>query len=94
MKFKKMLGGMEMGTPWGEELADLREEKWERLLEEKSEKAGKTLEDAKKSTKSAEWKVKIAGALRKQTTATNLWIAECLGMGHPNRVRNLIKERL
>jgi hypothetical protein len=40
----------------------------------------------------AVWKVKIAGALRKQTTATNIWIAERLAMVHPNRVWNLTKE--
>jgi len=94
-ELKKMLVEMEKGTPWGgEEMAELREAKWERVLEEKLEKIGKTLEEAKKSPKSAEWKVEIAGALRNQTTATNIWIAERLAMGHPSRVRNLIRGAL
>ncbi len=72
----------EMGAGVGGEAGEIRKN------------LGKTLEDAKKSAKSAVWKVKIAGALRKQTTATNIWIAERLAMGHPSHVRNLIKEIL
>ena len=94
-EIKKMLEQMEKEAPWeGEDMAELREAKWERALEEKLEKEGKILEDAKKSPKSADWKVKIAGALRAHITATNLWIADRLAMGHPSRVRNLSKEKL
>lgn len=75
-------------------MTELRGAKWERALDEKLEKEGKTLEDAKKSSKSAEGKVKIAGPLRAHTTATNIWIVDRLAMGHPSRVWNLIKEKL
>ncbi len=92
---KKMLIEMEKEGSWGgEDMAELREAKWEQFMEEKLKKEGKTLDDARKEHKSAEWKVRIAGALRSQTTATNIWIADRLAMGHPSRVRNLIKERL
>lgn len=94
-ELKKMLIEKEKESAWGgDDLAELREAKWERVLHEKLEQAGKTMDDAKKSPKSTEWKVKIAGALREYTTATNLWIADRLAMGHPSRVRNLIKEKL
>jgi len=93
-ELKKMLDQREKEAPWGgEEMTELREAKWERALDEKLEKEGKTLEDAKKSPKSAEWKVKTAGALRAHTTATNMRIADHLATGHPSRARNLIKEK-
>jgi len=63
-------------------------------LKEKLNKAGKTLEEAQKSPKSAEWKVEIANELRAHTTATNLWNADRLALGEPNRARNLTKETL
>jgi hypothetical protein len=75
-------------------MTELREAKWEQFLEERLKREGKGLEDARKERKSAEWKVRVAGALRAQTTATNIWIADRLAMGHPSRVRNLIKEKL
>ena len=95
MALKKMLDQMEKEKPWGgEDVAELREAKWQRALDEKLGNEGKTLEDTKKSPKSDEWKVKIAGALRAHIAATNLWIADRLAMGHPSRAGNLIKEKL
>ncbi len=32
----------------------------------------------------------IAGELKRETTATNPWIANVLSMGHPSRIPNLI----
>jgi len=32
----------------------------------------------------------IAGELKRETTATNPWIANALSMGHPSRIPNLI----
>jgi putative transposase len=43
--------------------------------------------------KGADWKVKIARRLRRETTASNPWIAQRLHMGHPSRVSNLINEK-
>ena len=36
--------------------------------------------------KSAHWKIVLARELRKQTSATNPWIAHRLNMGHPSNV--------
>ncbi|MFU8848968.1 MAG: hypothetical protein ACNA77_09675 [Opitutales bacterium] len=52
----------------------------------------KTGADITSSPKGADWKVRIAKKLRKETTAKNPWIAERLGMGHPNYVSNLVNK--
>ncbi|MBE2202826.1 MAG: transposase [Chthoniobacterales bacterium] len=38
------------------------------------------------------WNIRVAAALRSQTTATNAWIAQRLVMSHPSRARNLIRD--
>ena len=48
--------------------------------------------DIERSPKGADWKVKIAKRLRKETTAKNPWIAKRLQMGHPNYVSNLVNQ--
>lgn len=68
------------------ELKELKQAEWERVLGELLIQVGKTPEDAEVDRKSAEWKVSIAGALRRKTTASNRWIAEKLHMGAANSV--------
>jgi hypothetical protein len=90
---KKMYAALEEPAGWGgREVAELREEKWERALTALMRSAGKTKRDALRAPKGAHWKVRIARELRSHSTATNAWIAERLAMGHPTRVCNLIRD--
>ena len=90
---KKLYAELEEPKGWGgREVAELREEKWERALVALPRRTGKTEKDRLEARKSAKWKVRIARGLRSRTTATNAWIAERLAMGHPTRVCNLIRE--
>jgi putative transposase len=84
----------ESGSPEGEEWAELRETKWEKLLLSLLKAANKTKRDVTRDAKSAPWKVKIARELRNKSTATNGWIAKRLVMGHPTRVCNLIRGKM
>ena len=59
----------------GPELAELRKVKWERLFSHAMKSAGKTREDARNDPKSAKWKVRVARKLRRNSAATNGWIA-------------------
>ena len=89
---KKIYAQLKEPGEWGgPEVAELREEKWERALAALLRKARKTDEDALDAPKSAKWKIRIARELRSASTATNAWIAERLAMGHPTRVCNLIR---
>jgi len=83
-----------VGEAVGRECGELKEAKWERVLMEELKEEGKSLDGAAVESKAVDWKVRIASALRKNTTATNGWIAEQLCMGHPSRVRNLIRDTL
>ena len=49
-------------------------------------KRGKTQKHMDEDKKSAHWKIVLARELRKQTSATNPWIAHRLNMGHPSNV--------
>jgi hypothetical protein len=68
-------------TPGGDDVGELKEAAWMRTLEDLLKTAGKTRPDALDDWCGAEWKVKIAVALRRTTTATNDWIARELSMG-------------
>jgi len=53
-------------------------------------RSGEAFEKCLTDRKGADWKVTIARRLRRETTASNPWIAQRLNMGHPSRVSNLI----
>jgi len=94
-ELKSMYREMEgAGEAVGVEFGELKEAKWERVLMEELRREGKNLKAAVAEPKASDWKVRIAGVLRQKTTATNRWIAERLSMGHPSRVRNLIRDEL
>lgn len=76
----------------GVDLKELNEARWERVVCEEMARQRKTGTDITGSPKGADWKVRIAKKLRKETTAKNPWIAERLGMGHPNYVSNLVNQ--
>jgi putative transposase len=92
---KKMYAELEEPAGWGgRDVAELREEIWERALNALMRRAGKTKANALRAPKGAKWKVSIARELRSRSTATNAWIAERLSMGHPTRVCNLIRANM
>jgi putative transposase len=62
-------------------LQDTREAIWQEELTKLLRKQRRTLADAAKERKSADWKTVIAAALKTRTTATNRWIGVALNMG-------------
>ena len=74
----------------GVDLKELNAARWERIVIEEMLRRKVTEADILSSPKGADWKVRIAKRLRKETTAKNPWIAKRLGMGHPNYVSNLV----
>ena len=89
----KKLSSKHPAVVWaGESGRELNEEQWERITADELKKLKKGDRDIQQDMKGAPWKVKIARRLRKETTASNPWIAKRLRMGHPNRVSNLLNE--
>ena len=89
---KKLYAELEEPAGWGgAEVAELREEKWDRVLATLLSAAGKTRGDALRASKNAKGQVRIARERRSRSTATNAWIAQRLAMGHATRVCNLIR---
>lgn len=78
----------------GKDWAELREATWENMLKSFMKASRKSAGDAERDSKSALWKIAIAKTLRAKSTATNAWIAQRLGMGHPTRVCNLIRKEM
>ena len=76
----------------GGNVQELREGKWVAELEKCLKSGGKTAQDVAEAAKSAPWKIRIARELKRTTTATNPWVAKKLGMGHPSRIPNLLKD--
>lgn len=80
------------GTDWeGTDYKTLTEEKWEVLVAKELKRRRKREQHVLNSPKGADWKVAIARVLRKQTSASNVWLANRLNMGHPNRISNLLR---
>lgn len=70
----------------GKELREANELKWELLLERGLNVLGKDTTAILKDKKSEQWKVMLAAAIKKHTSATNVWITEKLNMGIPQAV--------
>lgn len=69
---------LQRGDAESQEVAEsLRQEALDRALKQ----VGKKREDLLREGKSAPWKLAIASALKKRTTATNRWLGENLRMG-------------
>ena len=82
------LGSLPLGG--GAEVAELREEKWDRVLAALLRAAGKRRGDALRAPKNAKWKVRIARERRSLDRDKRL-DRSGLAMGHPTRVCNLIR---
>jgi len=74
----------------GRDYNDLKEARWNQIVGQELSRLKKKEIDLSNSRKGAKWKVEIAIRLRKETIASNPWIANRLHMGHPNYVSNLI----
>jgi len=78
---------MKQAKDWGGlELRELNELAYEELVLKQLKKRRKTENDLLQDLKSADWKIAIARLIRKQTSATNPWIAARLNMGDPSNV--------
>ena len=76
----------------GNDLKELKTAQWEALVTQELKRQKINESEIQFSPKGAEWKVKIAITLRKETTASNTWIAQRLSMGHPSRITNIIRQ--
>lgn len=74
----------------GGTLPEANELRWELALEQCLQALGKAPLDCKQSIKSADWKIRIAAALKKKTSATSVWIAQALHMGVSNAVSRYV----
>ena len=70
----------------GKVLREANELKWELFLERGLKALGKDTTAILKDKKSEGWKVLLAAAIKKHTSATNVWITEKLNMGIPQAV--------
>jgi len=70
----------------GKDLKEANELIWQQSLERGLRAAGRTMADARKDKKSAEWKIWIAAQLKRNTSAPSTWIAQKLNMGSPQLV--------
>jgi putative transposase len=70
----------------GQELHEANELQWEHQLERMLSVLQKDTRDILSDKKSAQWKVWIANVLKRNTAATNVWIADKLNMGAPQSV--------
>ncbi|MBI4623022.1 MAG: transposase [Verrucomicrobia bacterium] len=76
----------------GDELSDLKRSLWQRELEAGLSELGKTLSDAERDLKGAQWKVSLALRLRTAANAPHRWIAETLKMGAVSSVRAYLSQ--
>jgi len=74
----------------GEDLAEVNQMRWSRRLAAALHEIGKSQEDLKASPKSADWKVMVASAMKRHTSAPNPWLARELNMGVPHGVSRYV----
>jgi REP element-mobilizing transposase RayT len=83
---------MEPAEDWGgAELNEFLEGQWERIVRGEMRERGLREEDRLSAPKLAGWKIEISRRLRKETRASNGWIARRLNMGHPSNVSKYLK---
>ena len=74
----------------GADLSEANELSWELALESFLRILGRSVDDCRIAPKSADWKVLVAAALKRKTSATNVWIANALNMGVPSAVSRYV----
>ncbi len=88
---KSMKACLELGV---DDAREMRELVWEKSLLSCAETLGVDLKEADASLKSADWKVAIAGYLKRQFMCRNGWLATKLNMGTEFGVSRYVKEML
>ena len=89
----EQIAGERSGSHYGPELAESAEARAQRLLAQALRRKGWREEDLKVRRKGDEFKVRLAGQLRAQTTMTVAWIAERLHMGTRGYLTHLLYHR-
>ncbi len=69
-----------------------RQMRWKRELGRMLAVLGRSVEEAPKEAKAADWKVAIVTHMRRTTTASNPWLAQALAMGAPNALSRYVAE--
>jgi REP element-mobilizing transposase RayT len=72
--------------------AELKHLQWAKVLGELLVESKKTAADIAEAKKGVPWKIAVAAALRRKTTATNSWIARELNMGAASSVRQYLSD--
>jgi REP element-mobilizing transposase RayT len=75
-----------------QEIAQIREAHWQKLLEAELTKVGKSTAELKGRPLCPEWKVTIALALQSGGGVPVRWIAEHLSMGKPDALRSTLSQ--
>jgi len=70
----------------GKDLQEVNELRWKDCLAQALREVGKRRRDIEQMPKSTDWKVMVACALKRHTSAPNTWIARELNMGVPQAV--------
>jgi hypothetical protein len=76
-----------------QEITQIREERWQKMLEDELKKAGMKQEELGKGALCPDWKMDMAKALQDTGGPPVRWIAERLNMGSPNALRSRLSER-
>ena len=66
------------------DLAELKRVQWELELARLMHKTGRTPAQSAQARKGAPWKIALAAAMRRKTTASNRWLSDALHMGSGN----------
>ena len=75
-----------------EGIGEVNELIWEKCVSACLKHLGRNTNALKNSTKSAEWKVLTAAAMKRKTAATNVWLTERLHMGIPQGLSRYVGE--
>lgn len=76
----------------GEEVAELNRLHWRDLLEQGATELGRTLQEVRTESKTADWKVALASWMKASSSVPNRWISEQLHMGAPDAVSRYVAE--
>jgi REP element-mobilizing transposase RayT len=87
------IAGQRSGSHYGAELAESAEARAQRLITQALRRKGWSEQELKARRKGDEFKVRLAGQLRAQTTVTVAWIAERLHMGTRGHLTHLLYHR-
>jgi hypothetical protein len=77
-EYKEAAAKLDLGD---QEMAEIRGRVLRERLEDLLRRVGKTEGDVASERKSAPWKLAVAAAMKRGTTASNQWLAENLTMG-------------